>query len=256
MLLKCIDTSNNGIGCMKNNPELAVIIPAYNEEEIVSQVIESWRLELDKLNLTYEIHVYNDGSKDNTGKKLDDLAKNYRNIIIHHQENKGHGPTILNGYLQHSNIPWLFQVDSDNEMRHNSFSSLWNQRTSYDLLVARRINRKSPATRWAIAKIASLFTTFLFGKGIEDVNAPFRLMRSDAFKKIFLLIPKNSFAPNILISGATIKCGLRIYTHNIPFTPRKTGKVSIKHWKLFRAAIKSFWQTICFALALHANKEK
>ena len=46
--------------------ELAVIIPVYNEEEVISAVLREWHSTLDKLKINFEIHAYNDGSNDNS----------------------------------------------------------------------------------------------------------------------------------------------------------------------------------------------
>ena len=46
--------------------ELSVVIPVYNEEDIISMVIDNWIEKLNQLNINYEIHLYNDGSTDNS----------------------------------------------------------------------------------------------------------------------------------------------------------------------------------------------
>ena len=53
--------------------DLAVVMPVYNEEEIIETVIKDWCKILDKLNMSYQIHPYNDGSKDNSLQKLKEL---------------------------------------------------------------------------------------------------------------------------------------------------------------------------------------
>ena len=72
-------------------------------------------------------------------------------------------------------------------------------------------------------------------------------MRSKAFHEIYQKIPRDTFAPNVIISGMVAKCELRYYQQMVPQRDRQTGEVSIKKWKLFKAAVKSFWQTINFA---------
>ena len=110
---------------MSQRPELIVIIPVYNEEEIIAEVVQSWHVMLDGLNIPYEMHLYNDGSKDNTGELLDTIALNLGKVFVHHQANKGHGPTILQGYRAHGDAEWLFQTDSDNEMDPAFFQQLF-----------------------------------------------------------------------------------------------------------------------------------
>ena len=55
--------------------KLAVVMPVYNEEGAIGNVINKWVAELDKLDVDYNIIAYNDGSKDNTATILDEISK-------------------------------------------------------------------------------------------------------------------------------------------------------------------------------------
>ena len=84
----------------------------------------------------------------------------------------------------------------------------------------------------------------LFGKGVQDVNTPYRLMRAAILKQIVEQIPAGTFAPNVIISGAVAQAGLRICNLPVPHQGRRTGSVSIVKWKLWQAAFRSFRQTL------------
>lgn len=71
-------------------------------------------------------------------------------------------------------------------------------------------------------------------------------MKSDIFKQLFEIIPSDTFSPNIIISGVVTKKKLKFYETPVYCQLRQTGKVSIQHLKLLKAAIKSFVQTIVF----------
>lgn len=64
---------------MKN--ELKLIIPVYNEEEIIQYVINDWIQELNQLNISYSIYLYNDGSSDKSLDVLKTCEKKYPNLI-------------------------------------------------------------------------------------------------------------------------------------------------------------------------------
>ena len=89
---------------------------------------------------------------------------------------------------------------------------------------------------------------FFYGQGISDVNAPYRLMRKDKFTGIFAAIPKDTFAPNVIISGMAVRKKLRIKDIFVPTDFRATGTVSIQRMKLLKVAVKSFRETIAFAV--------
>jgi hypothetical protein len=93
-----------------------------------------------------------------------------------------------------------------------------------------------------------------FGSGVTDVNTPYRLIRSKILEKIVCQIPPDTFAPNIIISGMLCKSELRIYEQPVPYENRKTGKVSIVKGKLWKSAVKSFWQTFYCRVTIKKNE--
>ena len=230
---------------------LIVVMPVYNEEGAIGAVLDKWTAKLDAMALpSYEIHPYNDGSRDHTAEILARCAEKHPRIVVHNKPNSGHGPTILQGYRENApRAEWIFQIDSDDEMGPECFDKLWEQRENYDFLVGLRDGRKQPLPRKIISAISRLSVRIFYGKTIWDVNTPYRLMRTSAFQPIYRAIPENTFAPNVIISGMTAKKRLRFFEMPVPQKDRQTGEVSIKKWKLFKAAMKSFWQTVAFALS-------
>lgn len=225
---------------------LKIIIPVYNEEGAITEVISDWTSTLEKLKIDFLIYVFNDGSKDNTLEILQDLSKNNDKLIVIDKPNSGHGPTILKGYKENLDAEWLFQIDSDNELRANEFEKFWKLRYDFDFLIGTRIHRDSPLPRIITTGISKLVVGFFYGNKVRDVNAPFRLMRTSKFHDDILKIPDNTFAPNLIISGIANIRKLRIKQLNVTHHHRETGEVSIKKWKLFKAAFTSLLQTIAF----------
>ena len=232
--------------------KLAIIMPVYNEEESIGPVLDKWKAALDRLNIEYVIHPYDDGSSDDTGRIIGEKAKQSRGTIIAHSKpNSGHGPTILQGYREaaENGYDWVFQVDSDDEMGPESFAELWEEREKYDFLIGIRDGRRQAFARKLISAVSRLSVRLFYGKGIWDVNSPYRLMRVSAFRDIWKAIPEDTFAPNVIISGMAAQKKLRSFEMKVPQKDRQTGEVSLKKWKLFKSAAKSFAQTIEFALS-------
>ncbi len=229
--------------------KLAIVMPVYNEEGAIENVINIWCSELDKYEIEYTIFAYNDGSKDKTSEILHELEIQYPRLKCIDKKNSGHGSTILQGYRDASeNYDWIFQIDSDNEMGAEGFYSLWRKRNEYDYLVGIRDNRIQQLPRKIISIISRLTIKLFYGlNGPYDVNSPYRLMKSEVFKNLYSKIPSDTFAPNVIISGFVANKKLKFYETPVTCKLRTTGEVSIKKWKLLKAAIKSFKQTICFA---------
>lgn len=230
---------------------LCIVIPVYNEQAAIGNVLRKWNSALSSLGIDYCIRAYNDGSKDNTLSVMLEVAKSEESgrIKVCDKPNGGHGNTILTGYRDaaEAGYDWVFQVDSDDEMGPESFAELWERRVDYDFLVGTRDGRVQALPRRIISLISRLCVRVFYGKGIWDVNTPYRLMRVSAFKDFFNEIPLSTFAPNVILSGLAARHGLRYFETPVPQHDRTTGEVSIRKWKLLKAAIRSFWQTVWFA---------
>ena len=230
--------------------DLCVVMPVYNEESAIGAVLEKWVNMLDSLGIRFQIRAYNDGSKDRTGELLHDIATaSHGRIEAIDKPNSGHGPTILRGYQEASDMSeWIFQVDSDDEMPPTGFPLLWNRRSDFDFLVGRRDGRKQPLSRKIVSLVSRITIRLLYGtNGVWDVNAPYRLMKTNTFRSFFQTIPPDTFAPNVILSGLVARYRLRCIEIPVPQHERTTGEVSIKKWKLFRVALRSFRQTCAFA---------
>ena len=236
---------------------LIIVMPVYNEEGAIGTVLDKWVAKLDSMpDLgSYEIHAYNDGSRDHTAEILAGCAARHEGkVVVHNKVNSGHGPTILQGYRENADrAEWLFQIDSDDEMTPDCFDQLWEKREENDFLIGIRDGRKQALPRKVISFVSRLSVRIFYGKSVWDVNSPYRLMRSSVFREIYAAIPADTFAPNVIISGMAARNGFRCYEMPVPQRDRQTGEVSIKKWKLLKAAMKSFRQTILFSFADRAG---
>lgn len=232
--------------------KLAIVMPVYNEEEAIGPVLDKWVNAIDQLGIDYTINPYNDGSKDDSFKVIQKKEEEHPGkVIAHTKPNGGHGPTILQGYREAAaaGYDWIFQIDSDDEMGPEGFPELWNKRNEFDFLVGIRDGRKQALPRKIISAVSRLTVKLFYGcGGIWDVNTPYRLMRASVFAEIYKAIPDNTFAPNVIISGMAARRKMRCFESRVPQKDRQTGEVSIKKWKLFKAAAKSLFQTISFAI--------
>ena len=235
---------------MSSKIQLAVTIPVYNEADIIGVVISNWTTELNKLSINYEIHVYNDGSTDNTLSILTRLAEYNKHLHIHDKLNEGHGPTLLAGYRENIiNCEWLFQIDSDNEMPADEFFKLWERRKEFDLLVGLRSGRQQSFVRKIVSLVSRFMIRIFYKKAIFDVNSPYRLFNSEKFRDIIFLLPKSTLTPNVILSGVAGLYNLRCKEILIKHQNRKTGQTT-NLIKILRMSFKAFWQVIIFRFRL------
>lgn len=112
---------------------LTIIVPCYNSAEYLERCVDS----LLGGGKRVEIILVDDGSTDATGAMLDGYARDYQNIRVIHQENRGHGGAI-NHALSVARGQYVKIVDSDDWLDPNAYQAVLNFLTGHepvDLLV-------------------------------------------------------------------------------------------------------------------------
>lgn len=236
-------------------PVLSIVMPAYNEEGCVNNVVTKWTDLLNKYfkDENVKLIVINDGSKDKTGAILDELSEKNKQLLVVHQINGGHGKAVVNGYKKAIEIgsQWVFQVDSDDQFFPDDFIKLWKKRNVSDFILGFRKIRYDAPIRLVITRVLRLSLWLIFGCRIKDSNIPFRLIKGSYLNKLVnQLSTPPPFAPNIFIAVLAKKSGQQLL--NIPIThiERKTGTVSILQLKLLKVCVKSFEELFLFRAQL------
>ncbi|MBN1325218.1 MAG: glycosyltransferase [Alphaproteobacteria bacterium] len=94
-------------------PELSIIIPVYNGEKYVSECLNSI-LNQNRIE-DFEIIIINDGSTDNSVKKISEFSRKHYNIFLHSQNNKGVSRARNMG-IKVSNGKYLTFIDIDDKV--------------------------------------------------------------------------------------------------------------------------------------------
>ncbi|MBA3638307.1 MAG: glycosyltransferase family 2 protein [Acidobacteriota bacterium] len=221
---------------------MSIVLPVYNEAGSVAHVVSEWMATVDRLGILYEFLVLDDGSTDDTQAALGSLAARHPHLRVLRHANIGHGPTILRGFTE-SRGDWVFQIDSDGEIGPAGFDDMWRHREGFDLLLGDRISRSAPLVRQVITAVSRASVRLLFGRGIHDVNVPYRLMRGPLLRELAAALPPNLFAPNVILSGLAIRRQLRIYQTPVQHVGRQHGQSSLGRFSVLRPAARSLWQT-------------
>ncbi len=96
-----------------NNDLLSVIIPCYNEEEVIEETYKRLKNVLEQNKIHYELIFINDGSFDNTLSILEDLSiKDNKVKIISFSRNFGHQPAVCAG-IEHCMGNYAIIIDAD-----------------------------------------------------------------------------------------------------------------------------------------------
>lgn len=166
---------------------ISVFFPAYNDAGTIATMIIRAAQTLPQVSDDYEIIVINDGSVDDTGSVLDEMARHYPYLrVIHLQKPSGYGGVLRAGFAQAAK-DWVFYTDGDAQYDARELKLLAEAVTdTVDMVQGYKIKRHDPAHRIWIGLAYQHFVKLLFGLVIRDVDCDFRLMRRKIFDQITL----------------------------------------------------------------------
>ncbi len=225
---------------------LAIVIPAYNEEETIGAVLQEWYkiIEQHPGEGRSRLLVINDGSTDHTEKILQAFAADHPLFRYRNQLNRGHGAAIWNGYCTalRMKTDYIFQTDSDGQTSAVDFSAFWRERRKADAVLGRRVHRADGKDREIVSRVLGGLIRVIFRVRTEDANCPYRLMSRSALADAMGLVPRNYFLTNVLLSVLFEKQGREVVILPIRFRKRQGGSDSLNKWKIMKIGIRSVWE--------------
>lgn len=216
---------------MASECSLVVVMPIYNEEANIANVLTEWIEVFEKLDLRFEILAINDGSKDSTLDVLSRFAqKRGRHITVCDKPNSGHGRACRYGYelaIQRSAI-WVFQIDSDGQCDPVFFDSFWQSTSEADCIFGIRTTRGDGFARALTSKLCQAATSLAVGMNVKDPNVPYRLIRREALECALSKVPADFDVQNVALTVALKReASLRWKYLPIHFRDRQGGSNSI-----------------------------
>lgn len=164
---------------MPGIPSLSVFFPAYNDAPSLPRLVPKTFEVLEAVAADYEVIVVNDGSHDDTGAVLDELARRFapRMRVITHPENRGYGGALRTG-LGAAQKDWVFYTDGDGQYDIGELPKLIEQiGLDVGLVNGYKVERNDPWHRIWIGHVYNAFARFLFRIRIRDIDCDFRLIR-------------------------------------------------------------------------------
>ncbi len=226
---------------------LYIVMPAYNEEETITSVVESWYPILELADKYSKLVIADNNSKDNTYNILKKLQKKYKQLDVIERKIKGHGPTVISlyKYAIENGADYIFQTDSDGQTNPKEFKKFWNQREKFDAILGNRVVRGDGKSRKFIEKTLCFILRLFFGVKLKDANAPFRLMKAELVAKYIGRFKDDYNLPNVMLSTF-----FKYYNENfkyevVTFKPRQGGVNSINIKNIIKIgwnALKDFKQ--------------
>ncbi len=217
---------------------ISVILPVFNEKDNIEKAVSSISTTFPRFTNSFEIIVVNDGSTDGTSEVLSRLAANNKTVkVIHHQENKGYGASLISGFKS-AKYPLVFFMDSDLQFDISEIQKLLDYIDEFDIVAGYRVKRKDSPYRLALSSLFNFIVRHTFGIPIRDINSAFKLFHRDIIDQIDLTsqgsMINTEFITKALRMGSTIK------QVGVAHCPRKEGRETGGSLKVILRAIFEF----------------
>lgn len=204
-------------------PGLSIVIPAYNEEDGIGEVVDQILSAMEGSGLSYEILAVDDGSRDRTAEILSRKPVQF----LQHPRNRGYGAALKTG-IRAAKYRHVAIVDADGTYEAGDLLRLVESMEAFDMVVGARTGKaakipwiRRPA-KWILTKLAN----FLSETKIPDLNSGFRIFEKEIAEKFFNILP-SSFSFTSTITMALLANG-----YSVEFVPthyrKRKGKSKIR----------------------------
>lgn len=213
--------------------KLSIIIPVYNEEQTIAEVIERvWAVDLG--GMEREVIIANDGSSDGTRRAIDasrwindPRVKSYDSPI-----NLGKGAAVRLG-LAFATGEILLVQDADLELDPNEYGRLLAPilEGRADVVYGSRFLNPSAHValrRWLANRFLTILTNVLFGGRLTDMETAYKVFKREVIEGIRLRCVGFDFEPEI--TAKVLRAGLRIVEVPIGYKPRREDEGKKIRW--------------------------
>jgi len=202
--------------------KVAAVIPAYNEEKHIGDVVRRTRHKLDN------VLVVDDGSQDQTA----DRAREAGAEVIVHEQNRGKGETIKTG-LRHwldRQFDFVIILDADGQHRPEEIDRFVTAALSAEqpkMVLGTRMNDVSsmPLVRRFVNRWMSKQISAVCGQEIPDTQCGFRLLHRQLIPELFGGAGRFDYETEMLIVAS--RKGFRIAS--VPISTVYSDEVSSIH---------------------------
>ena len=219
----------------KKKKKISLIVPCYNEQEALPIFYKEFIKVVKKMPVDYELILVDDGSKDDTLKLMESIAKKDKNVkYISFSRNFGKEAAMFAGFNSVTG-DYAAVMDADMQDPPSLLPERYKilQKGEYDSVATRRISRKgeSKVRSWFARKFYTIINR-ISDADIVDGARDFRLMKREMVDAIISMSEYNRFSKGIF-------GWIGFKTYWLPFenVERVAGTTKWSFWGLFKYAI-------------------
>jgi dolichol-phosphate mannosyltransferase len=206
--------------------ELSVVMPAYNEEEILPATLAE---SVEILNLIcdeWEIVMVDDGSTDRTPELLREWSEREPRIrVVTQERNYGYSKALARGFDSCRYDP-IFYTDADAQFDLREIRKLYDRRNEADMVTGYRVGRRDPPIRLLTSAVYNRIQAWVLGVRARDVNCAFKLFRRSFFEKVRLT--SDAFLIDAELYVRAKREGLTWVQVGVRHRPRTGGQTTVR----------------------------
>lgn len=203
---------------------LTAFFPAHDEEDNVVPMAEAMLRVLPEVAAAWELVIVDDGSRDRTAERANELARLWPGVrVVHHETNRGYGAAIRSG-LAAARHEWVFYTDGDRQFEPRQITRLVAELPRADVVVGYRARRADNVVRRLNTFAWNTLIRLLFGVRVRDVDCAFKLLPRSALEGLALEAEGAMISTELL--AHLVRRGQRIVEVPIDHFPRVSGTPS------------------------------
>jgi len=205
---------------------ITVVIPAYNEEKTIGDVIFGTISAMEGSRMPFEILVVDDGSTDNTRR----IATRYKAAVLANGKNRGKGYALRKGF-QHARGDIVVTMDADGAHRPKEIPDLINPLfNGVDIVAGSRFLGHGKDSTSRLNRFGNFIFNFvimiLTGKHITDSQTGFRALKKEVLQRLNLESVGYEIETEITVKG--LKNGFVCQEKPISCEKRKHSNSKLK----------------------------
>jgi len=166
-------------------PDVSVVVPVYNEVESLPELVERIRSVCTDHDLSFEIWLVDDGSRDGSWAEIDRLhAEDERAAGIRFQRNYGKSAALAVGF-EHARGTYVVTMDADLQDDPAEIPELVQMlEDGHDLVSGWKKHRKDPLSKTIPSRFFNFVTRKMSGLELHDFNCGLKAYRREVVKSV------------------------------------------------------------------------
>ena len=166
-------------GSAISKPSLSVVLPAYNEEQVIAQTLSDVLGVVPIWTNDVQVIVVDDGSKDQTAAIVAAFSKRDARVrLVQHEVNQGYGAALVSGFAA-ATKEYTFFMDSDGQFDIRDLGPFFLFLPTYDAVIGYRLNRQDTWIRKLNAWGWKQAVRLVLGVHVRDLDCAFKLLQTE-----------------------------------------------------------------------------